>query len=49
MAFAAGAFETSRGVMERALEQRTAKDRDGRGELGREFLSFADGLFSCHQ
>ena len=49
VALATGAFQTSRGVMHGALEQRAAQDCDGRGELGGQLLAFVHGLFSCHQ
>jgi hypothetical protein len=49
MALAAGTFGTARGVMESALEQRSAKDVPGGGKMGGELFSFADGLRACHQ
>jgi hypothetical protein len=49
MALTVGAFKTSRGVTDRALEQRAAEDPVCGGELGGEFVPFADGLFSYHQ
>jgi hypothetical protein len=49
MALAAGALGTTRGVMDGALEQRSAEDVRGGGKLGGELLSFADGLLSCHR
>ena len=48
MALTTGAFQTPRGVTDGALEQRAAQDLTGGGELGRELISFADGLLSCH-
>jgi hypothetical protein len=49
MALTTGAFLTSRGVTDSALEKRAAQDLTGGGELGRELISFADGLMSCHR
>ncbi len=43
MAITAGAFKTSRRVMDRALEQRAAEDPGCGGELGGEFVPLADG------
>ena len=48
MTLAACALQTSRGVMSGALEQRTAENSVCGGEPGCEFISFADGLLSCH-
>jgi len=44
MALATGALQTSRGVMDGALEQRSAKDTRCEGELGCQLFPFADGL-----
>ena len=49
MAFTAGAFQTSRGVMDGSLEQRATKDPTGGGELGCEFIALASCLLSCHR
>ena len=49
MPLATSAFLTSRGVMNRALEQRATEDANRWGKLGCQFFPFADGLFSCHQ
>jgi hypothetical protein len=48
MALATGALQTSGGVMDGALEQRAAENPTSGGELGCEFISFADSLLSCH-
>jgi hypothetical protein len=44
MTLTAGAFLTSGGVMDHAVEQRAAEDAGRRGELGGEFAPFADAL-----
>jgi hypothetical protein len=49
MSFSAGTFRAATGVAEGTLEKRAAKDlvdvRDG----GSELVSFAGGIFTCHQ
>jgi hypothetical protein len=49
MAFTTSAFQASRGVMDGSLKQRATEDLVGGGELGCEFIAFANGLLSCHQ